>query len=72
MVRSSKCNLEGLAPAELVRKNEEEYELGGYFVINGVEKVWIVSAILTQNYAILLTLSLLAIALQGRPYGDCK
>lgn len=39
MVSSVKCNLHKLSPKELVKRNEEEYELGGYFIVNGNEKV---------------------------------
>ncbi|KAA8495780.1 putative DNA-directed RNA polymerase I subunit RPA2 [Porphyridium purpureum] len=39
MVSSSHCHLSGLSPRELLALGEEEYELGGYFIINGVEKV---------------------------------
>ena len=38
MVRSSKCPLSGLSPAQLVAKKEEAEEMGGYFVVNGNEK----------------------------------
>lgn len=39
MVGSSKCNLNGMSPQELVDHGEEEYEFGGYFVVNGAEKL---------------------------------
>lgn len=39
MVKSSFCNLHGLSPQELVQHHEEEQEMGGYFIINGIEKV---------------------------------
>ncbi|KAL5006288.1 hypothetical protein ScPMuIL_015094 [Solemya velum] len=39
MVKSAACNLSGLTPSELVRHGEEAEEMGGYFIINGNEKV---------------------------------
>ncbi|ORX84247.1 beta and beta-prime subunits of DNA dependent RNA-polymerase [Anaeromyces robustus] len=39
MVRSSKCNLYGLSSAELIKKREDSEEFGGYFVINGIERL---------------------------------
>jgi len=39
MVMSKFCNLHGLSPIELVRENERSDEIGGYFIINGNEKV---------------------------------
>ena len=39
MVQSELCNLHGLSPKELVKKKEDHNEMGGYFVINGNEKV---------------------------------
>ncbi|KAJ2799396.1 hypothetical protein H4R21_003562, partial [Coemansia helicoidea] len=39
MVRSSRCNLQGMGPAELIRHHEEPEEMGGYFIVNGNEKV---------------------------------
>jgi DNA-directed RNA polymerase I subunit RPA2 len=39
MLRSNRCHLEGLSPKELVNKREETEELGGYFIVNGIEKL---------------------------------
>lgn len=39
MVKSNKCHLAGLSPAELIRRKEEQYEWGGYFIINGNERI---------------------------------
>jgi DNA-directed RNA polymerase I subunit RPA2 len=39
MLRSSKCYLEKMAPADLVSAKEESDELGGYFIVNGNEKM---------------------------------
>lgn len=39
MVGSSSCNLCGMSPEQLVKHGEEEYEFGGYFIVNGAEKL---------------------------------
>ena len=39
MLRSNRCHLEGLSPKELVDRREETEELGGYFIVNGIEKL---------------------------------
>ncbi|CCM03352.1 uncharacterized protein FIBRA_05481 [Fibroporia radiculosa] len=39
MVRSVRCNLRGMSSAELVSKHEESEEFGGYFIINGNERL---------------------------------
>lgn len=39
MVKSTFCHLYGLAPADLVRRHEEAEELGGYFIVNGIERL---------------------------------
>ncbi|EXJ89225.1 DNA-directed RNA polymerase I subunit RPA2 [Capronia epimyces CBS 606.96] len=39
MLRSNKCHLEKFSPAEMVRHKEESEELGGYFIVNGNEKL---------------------------------
>jgi DNA-directed RNA polymerase I subunit RPA2 len=39
MLRSNRCHLENLPPAQLVRAKEESDELGGYFIVNGNEKL---------------------------------
>ena len=39
MLQSNRCHLSGLSPYELTQKREESDELGGYFIINGIEKL---------------------------------
>ena len=39
MVQSNRCRLHGLSPSQLVERGEEEYENGGYFICNGLEKL---------------------------------
>ncbi|KAF9478398.1 DNA-directed RNA polymerase I polypeptide 2 [Pholiota conissans] len=39
MVRSVRCNLRSMSSADLVRHHEEPEEFGGYFIINGNERL---------------------------------
>ncbi|KAF2402341.1 beta and beta-prime subunits of DNA dependent RNA-polymerase [Trichodelitschia bisporula] len=39
MLRSNRCHLQNMSPAELVLHKEESEELGGYFIMNGNEKL---------------------------------
>ena len=39
MLGSNICHLKGLSPDELIKSGEDPYEQGGYFIINGSEKV---------------------------------
>lgn len=39
MIRSKACHLDGLSPDEMVRVGEECNETGGFFIINGNERV---------------------------------
>nr|XP_033792439.1 DNA-directed RNA polymerase I subunit RPA2 [Geotrypetes seraphini] len=39
MVKSKLCNLWNLPPKALIEHHEEAEEMGGYFIINGIEKV---------------------------------
>jgi DNA-directed RNA polymerase I subunit RPA2 len=39
MVKSSYCHLNNLSEEDLVRKHEDMAEMGGYFLINGNEKL---------------------------------
>ncbi len=52
MVGSSKCNLNGMTPEQLIRQGEEEYEFGGYFVVNGAEKVLRMNLVQRVNHPV--------------------
>jgi len=49
MVRSKFCNLHGLKPEELVKKLEDPEDFGGYFIINGSERVLVTQEDLAPN-----------------------
>lgn len=55
MVRSNKCHLEKATPAELVQHREDSEELGGYFVINGNEKLIRLLIMPKRNYPMALS-----------------
>ncbi|KAL2355576.1 hypothetical protein BJ546DRAFT_635854 [Cryomyces antarcticus] len=50
MLRSNRCHLETMTPAKLVENKEESEELGGYFVVNGIEKLIRMLVVSRRNY----------------------
>ncbi|XP_049584732.1 DNA-directed RNA polymerase I subunit RPA2 [Syngnathus scovelli] len=52
MVKSKLCNLHGMAPQQLVQHHEEAEEMGGYFIVNGIEKVIRMLIMPRRNYPI--------------------
>lgn len=55
MLRSSKCVLYNKTPAEMHRLNECPLDPGGYFIVNGTEKVILVQEQLSKNRVIVET-----------------
>ena len=55
MVRSVRCNLRGMTSAELVQHHEEPEEFGGYFIINGNERLIRYLILPRRNHVISLT-----------------
>lgn len=49
MLRSSKCILTGKSPPEMAKLNECPHDPGGYFIINGQEKVVLIQEQLAKN-----------------------
>ncbi|GMM53943.1 hypothetical protein DAKH74_005590 [Maudiozyma humilis] len=39
MLQSNRCHLNNMSPYDLVKYKEESDEMGGYFIINGIEKL---------------------------------
>lgn len=52
IVKSSHCHLNKLTPKELVKMNEDCNEFGGYFIINGNEKIIRMLILQKRNYPI--------------------
>eukprot|EP00026_Physarum_polycephalum_P001353 Phypoly_transcript_01354.p1 GENE.Phypoly_transcript_01354~~Phypoly_transcript_01354.p1 ORF type:complete len:1148 (+),score=150.61 Phypoly_transcript_01354:238-3444(+) len=50
MVKSKICNLYGLGPDGNLKHHEEQYEAGGFFVINGIEKFLRMIIVARSNY----------------------
>lgn len=54
MLRSNRCHLQKLAPDALVQAKEESEELGGYWIINGNEKLIRMLIVPRRNYPMAL------------------
>ncbi|KZF22410.1 beta and beta-prime subunits of DNA dependent RNA-polymerase [Xylona heveae TC161] len=50
MLMTNRCHLENCSPAELVQHKEESEELGGYFIVNGIEKLIRMLIVSRRNY----------------------
>tara|TARA_R110002060_G_scaffold73655_1_gene82629 strand:+ start:730 stop:954 length:225 start_codon:yes stop_codon:yes gene_type:complete len=55
MLRSSKCRLSEKNDGEMARMNECALDPGGYFIVNGTEKVILVQEQLSKNRVIVET-----------------
>lgn len=49
MVKSKYCNLYGLSEEEQIKIGEDPYDFGGYFIINGTERVIVLTEELLTN-----------------------
>ena len=49
MVKSKSCNLDGLSREELIKIGEDPYDPGGYFIVNGTERVIVAVEELAPN-----------------------
>lgn len=50
MILSDACNLSYIPRSDFPKYNEEEREIGGYFVVNGVEKLLRLLIVTRRNY----------------------
>lgn len=55
MVKSNRCNLNGLTSDQLIEHKEDPQEAGGYFIINGNEKLIRFLIAQLRNYPIVMT-----------------
>ncbi|KAL3123172.1 hypothetical protein niasHT_010342 [Heterodera trifolii] len=69
LLRSNKCNLHGLSREQLIQKGEEGLERGGYFVVNGSEKVVRLLVANKRNFP--LALRRRAFRDKGKLFSDC-
>ncbi|CAM9179419.1 unnamed protein product [Chrysoparadoxa australica] len=51
MVRSNRCHLRDLKPAQLVELREEDVEMGGYFIVGGIERIVRLLQVPHRNHA---------------------
>ncbi|CAN3360331.1 DNA-directed RNA polymerase I subunit Rpa135p [Diutina catenulata] len=54
MVKSNRCHLEKMSPEQLIAAREESDELGGYFIVNGIEKLIRMLIVQRRNHAMAL------------------
>lgn len=50
MLRSNRCHIQNLTPYQLVQRKEETEELGGYFIVNGNERLIRLLVVAKSNY----------------------
>ncbi|KJZ73028.1 DNA-directed RNA polymerase I subunit RPA2 [Hirsutella minnesotensis 3608] len=55
MVKSNRCHLENNSPELLVQRKEESEELGGYFIVNGIEKIIRLLQVNKRNFPMAIT-----------------
>ena len=68
MVMSNKCNLRGSSPQKLVALHEEGTEVGGYFIMNGIERVIRLLQLPRRNHAMAIERS--SYKKRGNLYSD--
>jgi DNA-directed RNA polymerase I subunit RPA2 len=57
MLRSNRCHLANYTPNQLVQRKEESEEMGGYFIVNGNEKLIRMLIVSRRNYPMALSRS---------------
>lgn len=57
MVKTNRCHLEKYTPAQLVQHKEESEELGGYFIVNGIEKLIRMLIVSRRNFPLAIVRS---------------
>ncbi len=68
MIKSARCNLKDLSPAQLVKRKEDAEELGGYFIVNGIEKLVRLLIVARRNHPLALIRS--SFAKRGPTYSQ--
>lgn len=54
MVKSNRCHLEDMSPKQLISKREDAEELGGYFIVNGIERIIRLLVVARRNHPMVL------------------
>ena len=52
MLKSNACHLNGLSPAQLIERGEQETEWGGFFIIGGHERLIRMLQTTRRNYPV--------------------
>ena len=52
IVRSINCHLNGLSEEDLVKRHEDMAEFGGYFIVNGNERIVRMLVMTKRNYPV--------------------
>ena len=68
MLKSNRCHLENLSPAQMIIQKEESEELGGYFIVNGIEKLIRMLVVARRNYP--MAIRRLAFESRGKEYSS--
>nr|AGQ04601.1 RNA polymerase I second largest subunit [Starmerella bacillaris] len=68
MLRSNRCWLDGMSPLELVKNREESEEMGGYFIVNGIEKLIRMLIVQRRNHPLAIERS--SFAKRGANYSN--
>lgn len=68
MVMSNRCRLRNFTAEQLLQRKEEANEVGGYFIINGIERVIRLLQIQRRNYAVAIERS--TFRNRGNNYSD--
>eukprot|EP00163_Fabomonas_tropica_P004327 TRINITY_DN13816_c0_g1_i1.p1 TRINITY_DN13816_c0_g1~~TRINITY_DN13816_c0_g1_i1.p1 ORF type:complete len:1143 (-),score=294.48 TRINITY_DN13816_c0_g1_i1:13-3441(-) len=55
MVRSNRCHLANMSPAQLIKHNEEATEMGGYFIVGGNERLIRMLILPRRNHVMAIT-----------------
>jgi len=55
MLKTNRCHLENNSPAQLVQNKEESEELGGYFIVNGNERLVRLLIVARRNFPMAIT-----------------
>nr|CAG8470459.1 11808_t:CDS:10 [Entrophospora candida] len=68
MVKSNRCNLQNLYSKQLIQHHEESEEMGGYFIVNGIEKIIRLLMVQRRNYVMALVRP--SFANRGKNYSE--
>lgn len=69
MVKSNICHLRGMSPKQLIYHSEESEDLGGYFIVNGIEKLIRLLIVNRRNHPMAIIRP--SFQKRGPTYSDC-